>query len=63
MTILEQKVEDYMERFNCMPTKLYIGSEQKWALQKKLGRAGINGQMYQGMEIVLIARQTYFEVG
>ena len=64
MTKLEQKLEEYrLYKGSDPPTYLYIGTEEKRALQKKLERECISGQRFMGLEIVLVQRLNFLEVG
>ena len=61
--ILEQKLKDFVDGHTLYPKYLYIGTMEKLALQHKTGKPQLSGQKYCGLEIVLVQRQNFLEVG
>ena len=66
MSIFVTKLDEYRDKVLAEETKpkyLYIGTNQRRQLISKTKKQGLNGQKYEGLEIVFVSRQDFFEVG
>lgn len=68
-SIFQIKIGEFVEKNNCHPRFLYIGTRQKRGLLQKLNlfnvhpREDINGKKYEGIEIVCVVRDDFLELG
>lgn len=66
MTTFDKKLNEYINKYGHEPKRLYIGTYQRLAMAKKLNdnfMADGSLNKYNGLEIIDVCRQDYFELG